>query len=102
MHKATISACRPVSKYFLEHIYFYEVLSSTEWNTHNDFKPQVFVDITKSMPSKIKALKKYKKEILKSPNSRSLEKVIAQAEYRGAFAGYKYAEAFQLFRSTKI
>ena len=30
VHKATISACRPVSKYFLEHIYLYEVLSKID------------------------------------------------------------------------
>ena len=50
-------------------------------------------------------MKSYLILLLLLPNlifGESLEKVIAQAEYRGAFAGYKYAEAFQLFRSTKI
>lgn len=102
VNKATIAACRPINKNYLNEIYTYEVLSSTEWNTSNNFNPQLFVDITKSIKQKIRALKKYKKEILKSPNSRSIEKTIAMAEYRGAFVGYKYAEAFQLFRSNKL
>jgi LmbE family N-acetylglucosaminyl deacetylase len=100
--KSTISACRPVNKKYLEKIFIYEVLSSTEWNTDSKFKPQIFIDITNSMSQKIKALKKYKNEILISPNSRSLEKMKSLAKYRGSHIGYEYAEAFQLFRSNKI
>tara|TARA_Y100001970_G_C14191029_1_gene835399 strand:+ start:1179 stop:1880 length:702 start_codon:yes stop_codon:yes gene_type:complete len=101
-HNACIAACRPVNKTFIEKIYTFEVLSSTEWNTNTNFKPQTFVDISNVIDLKIKSLLKYENEILKNPNSRSIEKIKSLASYRGAFIGVKDAEAFQLIRSSDL
>ncbi len=96
--KATLAACRPTKNQSVNQLYTFEVLSSTEWNTLNDFKPQVFEDITDFIDLKIKATKMYKNEIFLSPHSRSIEKIKALASFRGAYVGFKYAEAFQLIR----
>ncbi len=95
---ATLAACRPTKENSIKKIFTFEVLSSTEWNPNNTFTPQVFEDITDFIDFKINSLKKYKKELMKSPHSRSIEKVLAIAAYRGSFIGVKYAEAFQLIR----
>ena len=101
-YAASLAACRPYNKKFIEKIYTFEVLSSTEWNTKSSFQPQTFIDISNEINHKIKALKKYGNEILPDPNSRSVKKVKSLANYRGAFIGVNEAEAFELIRSINL
>ena len=57
----------------------FEVISSTEWFFPAQFSPNIFVDITKELQSKIKALKAYKNEIHDFPHPRSLKALDAIA-----------------------
>lgn len=100
-HKAVMTACRPVPGASVKEIYAFEVLSSTEWNTPGflNFIPNVFVDISKHLEMKLKALQFYELEMRKEPHSRSKENALRLAELRGNTVGVKAAEGFSLVRA---
>ena len=100
--RAVMTACRPINNLSVKEIYFFEVLSSSEWGhkSKKSFMPNYFVDISKTINLKIKAFKFYKKEIKKYPHSRSIEGVKILSKYRGLMIGVKNAEAF--FMKRKI
>ncbi len=99
-HQATLTACRPVPGTSVQEIYAFEVLSATEWNTPGfcTFTPNVFVDITEHLETKVKALVCYRLELRDEPHTRSLDNVIRLAEIRGNFVGVGAAEAMMVIR----
>jgi len=99
-HTAVMTACRPRPKLFVREIYGFEVLSSTEWGTPHEspFLPTFFVDISKYLRTKIKALKSYMDEMRDAPHSRSIEHVKSLARHRGYSIGVDNAEAFAVYR----
>ena len=102
-NQSVITACRPQKNLSVKELYFFEILSSTEWNfsdSESYFKPNYFIDISKSINKKIEALKKYKKEIRKWPHPRSLEGARVLSQYRGMASNVTHAEAF--FQAFKI
>jgi len=99
--KAVITACRPIKNQSVKSILFFEILSSSEWNIsikNKSFKPNYYVDIGKSLKSKIKALKYYKREMRKWPHPRSIQGVKLLSKTRGSSVGLSHAEAFILGR----
>ena len=74
--KAVITATRPQDNKFLKK-FFYLIPSSSEWESSelDKFKPNYFVDITKTIKKKIDSLKIYKKEMKKWPHPRSVKAV---------------------------
>tara|TARA_B100000700_G_scaffold326960_1_gene440074 strand:- start:1002 stop:1688 length:687 start_codon:yes stop_codon:yes gene_type:complete len=102
--KAVVTACRPVKNQTVKSIFFFEILSSSEWNisTKNKiFKPNFYVDITKSLKFKLRALKYYKREMRKWPHPRSIEGVKLLSKTRGSTVGLANAEAFILGRHVE-
>lgn len=97
---STLITIRP-GKLYLEKVYEYEVLSSTEWQRNSAFIPNSFVDITRFIDLKIKSFTKYKTEIREYPHPRSPQGIRTLAKYRGIQSGYKYAEAFKLLLEYK-
>lgn len=99
-HQAAITASRPSKNETIKKILCFEIVSSTEWSDKNKkiFSPNYFVDISKFINRKLKALAIYDKEIKKSPNARSLENIKNLALLRGSRAGVNYAEAFFIER----
>ena len=94
-------AVRPLEAPYVKQVLAYETLSETEWNTpsvNNAFLPNVWVDISVELNSKIEAMKCYKSQLYDFPHPRSLEAIKALAKYRGATAGVNAAEAFMLIR----
>lgn len=82
---------------FINKILMYETLSETEFTpalTENAFIPNVFVDISEYMESKIEIMSVYKSEIMEDNFPRSLSVIKALGTYRGSRIGVKYAEAF--------
>lgn len=63
------------------------------------FYPTVYENITKELPFKIRAFKKYKSEVKDFPHARSIESIESLAMYRGMESGLRRAEAFQLVKS---
>ena len=81
-------------------IYSFEVLSSTELNfvESNQFKPNYYVDISKTFKIKLRAFKRYKSELRDFPNGRSEKGIEVLSNYRGLCSGLKFAEAFILLK----
>jgi N-acetylglucosamine malate deacetylase 1 len=84
---------------FLEKVFAYEVLSSTEWQLAEPFSPNCFVDIAPHIKNKISAMEAMETEIRDFPHPRSAQGIETLARYRGMQSGYEYAEAFMLVKS---
>ena len=95
-YEAVITAARPLENSKVNSIISFEAISSTDWRQPYSFKPNLFTDISKELPQKIKALKEYKNEIRKFPHPRSKETLEAVAIRWGSLYGYKAAEAFEI------
>ena len=63
------------------------------------FNSNTYVDISKELPFKLKALKEYKSEINPFPHPRSLKFIESLSHVRGVESGFKNAEAFQLIKN---
>lgn len=101
LYNATITATRPRSKSNVKDVISFEVPSSTEWDFPSQFSPNIFVDISNELSSKLNALKQYKTELEKFPHPRSLESVEIISKRWGTVSGFKAAEAFSLVRQLK-
>ena len=101
--KSVLVATRPtIIKNIVSEIYSFEILSSTEWNFVNKFKPNYFIKISKkNLAKKWEALKCYKSETQKKPHPRSFFGVETLAKYRGMQCGSDYAESYELIRKFK-
>jgi len=102
-HQAVVTACRPVPDATVKEIYAFEVLSATEWNTPGmiPFIPNVFVDISDHLETKMEALAAYELEMRSEPHTRSLVNARRLAEFRGSCVGVGAAESFGLVRSLR-
>jgi LmbE family N-acetylglucosaminyl deacetylase len=101
VHDAVISACRPQPGHPVKELLFFEVPSSTEWRPPGSlqaFNPNYFVDVAKTLATKLAALDAYADELRPFPHPRSLKAVSALAQWRGATVGVEAAEAFVLGR----
>ena len=101
LHRAVLAACRPQPLHPVRSLLFYEVPSSTEWQTPasgGTFAPNWFVEITDQLEVRRKALESYAMEMRAWPHSRSYEATEHLARWRGATVGVAAAEAFMLGR----
>lgn len=104
IHRAVLTATRPVAGQPVLDIYAFEVPSSTEWafqRIEPFFRPNVFVDITQSIDVKIAAMECYQTESRPFPHPRSPEALRAIAARWGSVVGCPAAEAFELVRSVR-
>lgn len=102
VHQATMTACRPQPGHSVKTILFFEVPSSTEWQTPASaaaFAPNWFVDITRYLDIREQALQAYADEMRPWPHSRSFKAVEHLVRWRGASVGVEAAEAFMLGRN---
>ncbi len=102
--KAVVTATRPLPGIKKPMVLFFEIPSSTEWQTPvlGQFFPNWFVNAFNTLELKIKALKKYDSELRKWPHPRSLEYVEYLARIRGASVGLEAAESFMLSKNVVI
>lgn len=101
VHDAVIAAARPKPGGCIRELFFFEVLSSTEWRPPTSlppFAPTCYVDITGQLEAKQAALAAYAPELLDFPHPRSLDAVAALARFRGCTVGVDAAEAFEVGR----
>jgi len=104
VHRAVLTATRPMAGQVVREIYAFEVPSSTEWafqRIEPSFRPNVFVDITKTIEAKIAAMECYETEARKFPHPRSPEALRALASRWGSVVGCAAAEAFELVRAVR-
>lgn len=99
--RATLTATRPTADHPIKAVHAYEVPSSSEWSFQKFspvFHPNVFVDISKTLDLKIRAMARYESEAREFPHPRSPEAIRAVAQRWGSVAGVEAAEAFELVR----
>lgn len=104
VHRAVLTATRPIEGQSVQDIYAFEVPSSTEWSFQrfeHTFRPNVFVDISDTLEIKLKALSLYESEVRAFPHPRSPESLQAIARRWGSITGCRAAEAFELIRSIR-
>lgn len=102
-HQAVMTAFRPLPDRPPVTLLGFEVLSSTEYtpaHTVPSFSPNVFVNITRTLDAKRKALEAYASEMRPWPHPRSFEAVAHLAALRGCACGCEAAEAFMLYRKV--
>ena len=83
---------------------FFEINSSTDYQINSNgfqFQPNLFVDISKTIMQKKKALKEYNSEMMSYPNSRSIKSIINRNLSLGNSVGLEFAEAFQIVRKIE-
>jgi LmbE family N-acetylglucosaminyl deacetylase len=103
--RATQVATRPVAGSSVRRVCSFEIPSSTDWAPPipgSVFSPNVFVDISETLDTKLTAMKAYAEtyvsELRPFPHPRSLEALTAYARASGARSGLLAAEPFMLLR----
>lgn len=98
VHFATLSCTKWFRYPFLKKVLSYETISETNFglDPSRKFNPNVYVDISNFLSSKIRAMNIYSGEIDNFPFPRSEVAIESLARYRGSSSGFLAAEAFQL------
>lgn len=101
--RSSLMATRPLPNFSVKNIYSYEVLSSSEWNLTDPFKPNYYIQLDEiHIEKKINALEKYYSEVKDYPFPRSITGIRTLAQLRGMQIGVKFAEAFKLIRGCDL
>lgn len=98
-YEATITAARPIFDSNVKSIISFEAISSTDWRKPYKFNPNMYMNISNEIESKIRSLKAYKNEIRDFPHPRSEEAIRATAKRWGSLSGFNAAEAFEIVMS---
>lgn len=104
-HEAVITAARPLPSSQIRTLLFFEVASSTEWQTSYSapaFVPNWFVDVSSTVDLKLEALAAYATEMRAWPHPRSLPALEYLARWRGTTVGVEAAEAYILGRNLVV
>lgn len=100
---SALVALRPNGCFTKRTVYAYETVSETNWAAPYlmpNFVPNVFVDISTYLETKIRAMETVQEQIKPFPHERSAQALRALATLRGATVGCPAAEAFVLVRQT--
>lgn len=103
VHRAVMTAARPMPSSTINKILTFEVNSSTEWsneNIGNSFIPNYYIDISNELAEKEQLLQCYQEEMHAYPHSRSVAAILNRNKVRGSDVGRVAAEAFMLIRSV--
>ena len=103
VHRAVLTATRPVAGCPVREICAFEVPSSTEWafgQFQSVFRPNVFVDISATLETKVQAMALYESEARPFPHPRSPDALRAIAQRWGSAVGVEAAEVFELVRKV--
>lgn len=104
-HQVTFEAALACTKVFrnpfIKRVILMETPSETDFApayVSNSFTPNLFVDISGYLDSKLEAMKVFESEVQPHPFPRSLESIEALATYRGGQAGCSAAESFMVIK----
>lgn len=109
-HKQVFDACmvalRPVvSLKYVKRVLCYETVSETHWSTayvESCFEPQLWVDISNHLSTKLEAMRSYSSQLRQEPDARSLEAISSLAKWRGSTVGMVAAECFVAVRECWV
>jgi len=100
VHEATLVAARCKER-SIESLYAYETPSETEWGIPYDFSPNLFVEVSPYLDTKLEAMKCYKSQSPPANHPRSLEHLRHRARYWGECMLMQAAEPFVLLRGYR-
>jgi len=96
------ASCTKSFRYpYVKKVMIYETISETEFSIRPDkeqFKPNLWIDISDYIDEKIEMMSLYKSEIGKEPFPRSEQNIRSLAKFRGSTVGALSAEAFILLK----
>ena len=102
VYDSTMMACRPTAFDFIEEIYSFEILSSSEWNYSEPFCPNYFVELDEChVEMKWEALACYESEVASYPHPRSKIGVFNLSRQRGMQVNRQYVEAYEIIRKIE-
>ena len=104
VHRAVLTATRPLAGQRVRDVYAFEVPSATEWAFQRFepvFRPTIFVDVGETLDVKLAAMAMYEHESRPFPHPRSAEALRAIATRWGSVSGLEAAEAFEVVRSIR-
>jgi LmbE family N-acetylglucosaminyl deacetylase len=99
LFEAVFACTKSFRKPFIRKVVVYETLSETEFAPaliNNAFIPNLFVDITKYIDSKLEIMGLFGTELMDDPFPRSIHAIKGLAAFRGSRIGVMFAEAFQV------
>ena len=97
------TACRPYSRPHVRKFAVFETPSSTEWAwpmPGRELRPNLFVDVTDTLETKIAAMECYETELRDYPHPRSSRALRERAAYWGSHIGRPAAEPFVVLREV--
>ncbi|MCP5396152.1 MAG: PIG-L family deacetylase [Sphingomonadaceae bacterium] len=97
LFQAALVATRPMEQ-FIQAIFAFDTVSSTEWAYPRSFVPDTWVDISATLELKIEAMACYETELRDWPHPRSLHALRAKAESSGSQVVSEAAECFMTIR----
>lgn len=97
LFEAASVALRPLQEY-INGVYAFYTVSSTEWAYPRSFVPDTWVDISSTLHKKIEAFSCYKSEVREYPHPRSIETLRYNAYSLGSQCCMKAAETFMTIR----
>ena len=98
---AAASCTKSFRNPYVKRVMIYETISETEFAIRPDkeqFKPNLWIDISDYIDKKIEIMSLYESEIGKEPFPRSEQNIRSLAKFRGSTAGVLSAEAFILLK----
>ncbi|BAI79870.1 conserved hypothetical protein [Deferribacter desulfuricans SSM1] len=103
-HRVVFNALQPFFKSFrypfIKKVLMMEIISETDNQFKETFKPNVFVDISDFIDKKIEIMNIYQSELGEHPFPRSIDNILNLAFYRGSQCNYQYAESFMLLKEV--
>ncbi len=100
LFEASLVAFRPLD-FWIEEVYAFYTVSSTEWAYPRTFIPDTWIDISDYMEKKISAFECYKSEMREYPHPRSSESLKNAAHFFGNQCSMDCAEVFMTIRRVK-
>lgn len=102
--KMTLACCKWFRFSGIKSIRAYETVSETNFNFNpiiTNFRPNLFINISKQIEKKLSCIAIYKSEISDHPFPRSSESIKSLAKLRGSESGFPYAEAFLIIKQVE-
>lgn len=100
LFQAVNVAFRPIDNW-IEKVYAFYTVSSTEWGYPRTFIPDTWVDISDTLEKKIDAFRCYHSEIRDYPHPRSIESLKYSAHFWGNQCCMDAAEVFMTIRTVE-
>lgn len=101
VYDCTLVAVRPLPGNAVRRVLSYEIGYTRYFGAPSGavaFQPNVFVDISGHLETKLDAMRLYETELRRTPHPRCIESIRLLAQERGLCVGYAAAECFELVR----